>query len=199
VNIHNQMDDFVSFFSGDDELEASQFTQYGLKPDVKHFKKGEFLIRQGKVDSKLYFLTKGFARYVSVSCEGKEFTQTFASAPCVAGSARSMAKNMPALFSIEALDDVVCLEFEWPDFFSKMKGQVEFLKAYNRLLGYLFLVKEEREYAFVQHNAERRYLNFLQAYPTLQNLIPVKMIASHIGITPIALSRIRKNLESSGG
>jgi len=195
VNIQNQMGDFVGFFSQGGELEASQFIQYGLKPELKYFKKGEFLISQGKPAPKLYFLKKGFARYVSVSSEGKEFTQAFASAPCIAGSTRAMVRSIPALFSIEALDDVLCFEVEWHDFFNKMKDHVEFLQAYNRLLEYMFIKKEEREHAFVQYSAERRYLNFLEAYPRLHNLIPLKMIASHIGITPIALSRIRKKLK----
>ena len=73
-----------------------------------------------------------------------------------------------------------------------MKHQQGFLEAYNRLLENMFIKKEEREYAFVQHSAEQRYLNFITNNPQLPEKIPLKMIASHIGITPIALSRIRK-------
>jgi CRP-like cAMP-binding protein len=132
---------------------------------------------------------------MSLSEEGKEFTQSFAGSPGIAGSTRAMTRQTKSLFSIEALDDVLCLEFDWQYFFNSMKEQPGFLLAYNALLETLFIKKEEREYAFVQQTAEQRYLIFLQENSALKDKIPLKMIASHIGITPIALSRIRKKLK----
>ena len=133
-------------------------------------------------------------RYMSLSIDGKEFTQSFSSAPGIAGSTRAMTKKTAALYNIEALDDVISLEFEWHHLFAKMQGQPGFLAAYNRLLENMFIKKEEREYAFVQQTAEQRYLNFIAMNPVLRDKIPLKMVASHIGIIPIALSRIRKKL-----
>ena len=196
MNIQTQMQDFVGYFTGPDgSLDASNFDKYDLSPELKHYKKGQLLISQGQLAPKLFFLVEGFVRYISISPEGKEFTQSFACAPSVAGSTRAMTRKTAALFSIEALDDVLCFEFEWSDFFTKMKPQPGFLTAYNCLLENMFIKKEEREYAFVQHSAEQRYLDFLETNPQLRDKLPLKMIASHIGITPIALSRIRKKLK----
>ena len=108
------------------------------------------MIEQGQLAPKLYFLLKGYVRYLSLSEDGKEFTQSFASAPGIAGSTRSMSRQTKALFSIEVLDDVLCLEFDWLTFFDVMKDKPGFLMAYNSLLESLFIKKEEREYAFVQ-------------------------------------------------
>jgi len=69
------------------------------------------------------------------------------------------------------------------------------MESYNHLLENMFIKKEEREYAFVQQSAEQRYLTFLDKNSQLRDKIPLKMIASHIGITPIALSRIRNKLK----
>lgn len=200
MNIQAKQEDFIAFFAGPgngsgSSLEAADFEKYGLSGELRHYKQGEHLISQGQLAPKLFFLLKGFVRFVSISPEGKEFTQSFACAPSIAGSTRAMSKQAKALFSIEALEDVLCLEFDWQTFFSKMEHQPGFLSAYNRLLENLFIKKEEREYAFVQHSAEQRYLDFLETNPQLRDKIPLKMIASHIGITPIALSRIRKKLK----
>jgi len=196
VNIQEQQESFVGYFSGPDgNLEVKDFEKFGLKGELKHYKEGELLISQGQMAPKLFFLVKGFARFMSVSVEGKEFTQSFASAPSIAGSTRAMTRKKPALFSIEALSDVLCIEFDWDKFIEAMKPQPGFLESYNRLLENLFIKKEEREYAFVQQSAEQRYLKFLEENPQLKDNIPLKMIASHIGITPIALSRIRKKLK----
>ena len=196
MNIQNQLQDFVAYFSGNNTtIEADDFAKFGLKAKLKHYKKGQLLITQGEAAPKLFFLVKGFVRYMSISPEGKEFTQSFASAPSISGSTRAMTRNVAALFSIEALEDVICLEFDWLNFFEKMKTQPGFIQAYNKLLENMFIKKEEREYAFVQQSAEQRYLTFLDANPELRDKVPLKMIASHIGITPIALSRIRKKLK----
>ncbi|WP_299589336.1 Crp/Fnr family transcriptional regulator [uncultured Microbulbifer sp.] len=195
MNIQKQMNNFIDYFcSPGSSLEASDFRKYGLSGELRHLKKGHYLIRQGQPASKIYFMLSGYARYMSVSPDGKEFTQSFACAPCVAGSTRAMTRKTRALFSIEALDDVLCLGFEWPDFFEKMKDQPGFLLAYSTLLESMFIKKEEREYSFVQLSAEQRYLDFLEQNPQLRERLPLKMIASYIGITPIALSRIRKKI-----
>ncbi|WP_418138536.1 Crp/Fnr family transcriptional regulator [Marinomonas sp. RS-M-Aa-14] len=49
--------------------------------DVHVIRKGDYLFKQGDTANRLYFLHSGLVRYVSVSDEGKEFTQTFAKSP----------------------------------------------------------------------------------------------------------------------
>ncbi len=196
MNIQNQLQDFIAYFSGDNTcIDVDDFSKQGLNGELKHYKSGQFIINQGQLAPKIYFLIKGSVRYLSLSEDGKEFTQSFASAPGIAGSTRAMTRKTKALFSIEVLDDVLCLEFDWSYFFATMKDKPGFMMAYNSLLENLFIKKEEREYAFVQQTAEQRYLNFLVENRQLSDKLPLKMIASHIGITPIALSRIRKKLK----
>lgn len=50
--------------------------------------------------------------YMSVSAEDKEFTQSFAVTPSIRSSIRVMTTNIDSLFSIDTLDDVICLENE---------------------------------------------------------------------------------------
>ena len=58
------------------------------------------------------------------------------------------------------------------------------------------IMKEMREKSFLLDDATTRYLNFKKEYPDLENKIKLYHIASFIGITPGALSRIRKNLKN---
>lgn len=196
MNIQHQLQDFVAYFSGNKtSIETKDFTKFGLKAELKHFKAGQLIIEQGQLAPNIYFLKKGYVRFFSVSEDGKEFTQSFANSPGIAGSTRAMSRQTKSLFSIEALEDVLCYELKWQPMFETMKDKPGFLMAYNSLLENLFIKKEEREYAFVQQTAEQRYLNFLAENCELRDMLPLKMIASHIGITPIALSRIRKKLK----
>ncbi|WP_255487384.1 Crp/Fnr family transcriptional regulator [Oceanospirillum sediminis] len=164
--------------------------------EVRHFAKGDFLFRQGDEAPDLFFLHNGLARYVSVSDEGKEFTQSFAMGPRLAGSTRAMAGRCPVLFGIEIMEDALVLSWPWQVFFQQMSACPVFLRAYIQMLEALFIGKEERENALAKHTAEQRYLDFVTGQPELAERIPLQFIASYIGVTPVALSRIRHRLKA---
>jgi hypothetical protein len=42
------------------------------------------------------------------------------------------------------------------------------------------------------HSADERYRALLKEVPDLLNRVPLKFIASYLGITPVSLSRIRR-------
>ncbi len=167
--------------------------------EVHVIRKGDYLFQQGDAANRLYFLHSGLMRYVSVSDEGKEFTQTFAKSPRIIGSTKAMVTETRVLFGIQALEDCMVSSYPWQAFYAQMRHDMGFLECYATFLERIFIVKEERENAFVKHSAERRYLDFCAAYPELKNTLPQQQIASYIGITPVALSRIRQKLKLSQG
>lgn len=167
--------------------------------DVHVIRKGDYLFQQGDFANRLYFLHSGLVRYVSVSDEGKEFTQTFAKSPRIIGSTKAMVTETRVLFGIQVLEDSMVSSYTWQAFYAQMRHDIGFLECYAKFLERIFIVKEERENAFVKHSAERRYLDFCAAYPELKDSIPQQQIASYIGITPVALSRIRQKLKLSRG
>lgn len=60
-----------------------------------------------------------------------------------------------------------------------------------------YMKKEARERELLILNAVERYRVFLREYPDLEKRIKQHMIASYLGITPVALSRIRKEISSA--
>ena len=52
--------------------------------------------------------------------------------------------------------------------------------------------KERREREFLTESAEERYRMLLERSPALFDKVTQKDIARYLGITPVALSRIRK-------
>ena len=58
----------------------------------------------------------------------------------------------------------------------------------------LFLIKSKREISLLNETAEERYLKLFDERPELIKEIPLKYIASYIGVTAQALSRIRKRI-----
>lgn len=163
--------------------------------EVHLIAKTQYLFRQGECVDRWYFLHSGLVRYVSVSDEGKEFTQTLVKGPKIIGSTRSMVTTSSVLFGIQALEDSIITSYNWAEFYQQMRHDKAFLECYLHFLETIFIAKEERESTFVKDSAERRYLDFCIAYPELKDQIPQQYIASYIGITPVALSRIRQKLK----
>ena len=63
---------------------------------------------------------------------------------------------------------------------------------FNRLA-----VLQKRIIMLISASAVERYEHFLQTYPDIIQRVPQKMIASYLGITPEALSRVRKELSKN--
>jgi hypothetical protein len=60
----------------------------------------------------------------------------------------------------------------------------------------VFLQRTTKEWQVYTMTAEERYLIFVEEFPQIVNQVPLHYIASHIGVTAEALSRIRKRISS---
>ena len=72
--------------------------------------------------------------------------------------------------------------------------QQEYLQIKADILEHLLIEKMQREAQFLLQSPEEIYRTLLEKDPKLIQNIPLKYIASYIGITPQALSRIRKRI-----
>jgi hypothetical protein len=69
---------------------------------------------------------------------------------------------------------------------------IDLLKMILKLVERVYIMKEKREHHLLQLSASERYRIFSQEHPELEKLVKSYHVASYLGITPEALSRIRK-------
>jgi len=173
------------------ESEISVFTKIAR---IKSFKQKSYFIREGQVPTEFGFVISGLFRYVYISEQGKELTKVFMPEKSFVSSYSSMISKTTSYFFIEAIEDskvLVISNNKW----EKLKEQnPKWNLLLIKLLEKGYAVKEKREREFLLLDAESRYKIFLEEYPTLENRVKQHMIASYLGITPIALSRIRKKM-----
>ncbi len=102
-------------------------------------------------------------------------------------------QNKPAELFIDTLEDSE-IEIINSNFFDTTEScSVEFYKTeFYRLLKRTSVL-QERVIMLMSTSALTRYQHFINTYPQLLQRIPQKMIASYLGITPEALSKIRSN------
>lgn len=156
--------------------------------------KGAFFIREGQVPRKFAFVNEGLFRYFYIDDKGNEFTKGFFPEGSFLSSYSAMIQEAPSHFTIEALEDaeILVIDYDaWKDLRTQHPCWGEFLLA---MMEKAFIKKETREREFLIYDSEKRYLLFLERYPGLDQRIRQHLIASYLGITSVALSRIRRRM-----
>jgi len=164
--------------------------------EIKSIKKAELLLRNGQIAKEIYFVAKGALRAFITDTEGNIYNKNIFLEGDLAGSTASLIQQNPSYFAIEALEASIIININYKKY-RELIFQKDDLK--NFYIAYLeknwVIEKEQREISIVMENATERYLDLLAKHPDISQRIALLHIASHLGITPTQLSRIRKTLE----
>lgn len=161
-------------------------------------KKDEVLLDHGRIAKDIYFVCKGALRAYTTDPEGNYYTKNLFLENHLAGSTVSYLLNQPSKFTIDALEDSTLLTLNYKAYRHLIDTNDDLKNFYIAYLEKNWVIdKEQREVAFVMENAKERYLKLLETYPNIDQRIQQMHLASHLGITPTQLSRIRKSLKDS--
>lgn len=173
------------------DKEIEQFLDI-CKPTT--LKKNANFIMAGQTPRKFGFIIKGLVRYFYIDNEGREFTKAFLGDNSFIGSYTAMKNQTQSFYSVQALAQTEIFELNFEQW-EKLKNANE---IWNKLLIALlekgYSIKEKRERELLLLDAENRYKIFREDFHMYETDIKQHLIASYIGITPIALSRIRKKM-----
>lgn len=156
--------------------------------------KNTILINKDAISTKTYFLEKGYMRSYILNEDDQEVTTNIYSAPCFVNDFLSFFTKQPAKEIFQTLTDCVFWETSLEHVQSNFHTIPEF-REFSRLLFVINHSKlNERLIDMVSKKAETRYLNLLKHQPSIFQHVPLKIIASYLGITDSTLSRIRKEV-----
>lgn len=166
---------------------------YSGKNVRKEYKKKDLILKEGEVENYLSFVEEGAARLFFVK-QNKELTTRFVFRYQYLTSYDSFLQRSPSRCNVEALTDMVVWQIHYDDL-----QEVYRTSPVGNLIGRLtveniYLAKLNKEYSYLSESAEERYLKLMKEQPDLFQLIPLKHIATFMGITPQALSRIRRRI-----
>ena len=158
---------------------------------TKVFDKGAVLQRAGGTYStRSFFVKRGLLRSFTIDEKGKEHIFMFASQGWIIADIESQEFNKPTALYIDALEDSEVVVFDRTCFKVESLTDVQ-LRENNHLLSRRVAVLQRRVIMLMSASAKQRYEAFLKTFPEIPNRVPQKMIASYLGITPEALSKIR--------
>ncbi|WP_417941732.1 Crp/Fnr family transcriptional regulator [Flavobacterium sp. RS13.1] len=159
-------------------------------------KKAETLLQNGEIAKNLHFIAKGILRAFITDQEGNFYNKNLFFENTFAGSKVSLMLQIPSNFTLEALEDCILININYKKYMDLIYQNDDLKNFYIAHLEKNWIIeKEQREVALVMQNATERYVQLLNKHPDIADRIPLLHIASHLGITPTQLSRIRKSLE----
>lgn len=160
---------------------------------IIHPEKGEILQREGKLISRTFYVKKGLLRSYTIDEKGKEHIFMFASEGWLIADIESQEFNQPTELFIDSLEHSEVIVFDQTNFKIANLTNLQ-LKKNAHLLARRTAVLQRRVIMLMSATAKKRYNRFLETYPELPNRVPQRMIASYLGITPQALSTIRREI-----
>ncbi|WP_431158254.1 Crp/Fnr family transcriptional regulator [Winogradskyella poriferorum] len=160
----------------------------------KSFKKKEILSDDDKFIDEVYFIEKGILRVKIIDLEGTEHTTHFAIENQFIADYNAFLTQQKSRYLLEAMEntDVIVLPrkaIEW-GYTNMSSGQ----KLGRLIAEYYFIYMDTRIQNLYTLSPIERYKLMDEIFPKIHNRVPQHMIASYLGITPIHLSRIKKQL-----
>jgi len=157
------------------------------------FRKGKLLLKAGQVCDHIYFIKKGAVR--GFIKEGKRDITTWITAENeVVSSISALDMKTPAMENMQAIENCELLALTYDNFQELYVKFPEFNIVARKVLQKYYQDAEGRAFIVRLTNAENKYRLFITRYGHLANRIPLKYIASFLGITLETLSRVRKKL-----
>lgn len=165
---------------------------------IKKLRKKQYLLQEGDISRYEYFVNKGCIRAYSIDEKGQEHIVQFAIEDWWIGDMYSFLTQTPARLTIDALEDseLFCLDSSSLEILFKQVPKFE--RFFRMLVQNAFIAGQRRIIETMSLTADDRYCSFIEKYPLMEQRLPLKQIASFLGITPESLSRIRSQYNKNG-
>ncbi len=160
----------------------------------KVYSKSDVIARTGDKATTAGIILNGLVRSFYVDKDGNDITQYFALEGnwCI-DSGMVGFDEMQANW--EALEDTTVMLFDVKDMKELIFGDEQLKNIWIETLEGGMRYKIYRENGFLVETATERYVEFRKRYPKLAERVPLRYIATYLGITPESLSRIRSSMK----
>lgn len=154
------------------------------------FSKKEIILEAGEFTDDVYFICNGIVRIYYVK-EEKEITTWFIKENMVFAATYSLLSGNANFSNYEALEDsnVLKIKYSTLEYYYKKYHSLEHLG--RKMVESYFSNFMKRSFDVMFLSAEERYQLFVKQHPDLLNRVPLRYVASYLGLTQETLSRLR--------
>ncbi|MGX7687820.1 Crp/Fnr family transcriptional regulator [Flectobacillus roseus] len=181
---------FIKTIIGIDEIDLNLVLS---KCRSRAIPKGKLLLKKGQIATQYYFIVSGGLRFYYETIE-KDNTTWVVFKNEFFTEISSLHTQMPTRFNIEAIEETEILVIDKSDM-DFLYAHVPVWQEFGRKIWEAMSVRMiDQILNFQTLTAEQRYIQFM-SNPEMLQKVSVKDLAAVLGITPNALSRIRKNIK----
>lgn len=163
---------------------------------TKKFCAGTCIVRAGEVDDNIFIIKSGIWREYCFN-DGEEATIWFSVAGEITFSVWGYVHQKPSRLFFESITDSEAICVSRKQLSRLFETSLRFANLGRSIVEEFILLYERWHIQMWRQNAFDRYLNLLEEYPEEIGAIPLKYIASYLGITVQSLSRIRASLKNA--
>lgn len=178
-----------------EHLSVSDYELISQKHHLVTFEKGAFILEHSQSLNAYYILLDGCVHSFANNSNGNSTTIYLFTPHEVVIDVNALFQRKQTVENWQCLTKCTLLQISFEDFqelYHSLYGFREWGRTW--MANELFQLKE-RSIAMRTHSAKERYEELLKNKPYIFSLVPLKLIASYLGITDTSLSRIRKELK----
>jgi len=155
-------------------------------------KQGEYIEKAGEVTYHFIHVVSGCLMTYYVDKDGTDQVIQFSTTGWWTGDLHSLTTQEPSIYSTRALADSEVVLLPKVRMEELLERYPRFERYYRIMFQNSLVTHQKRIIEAFSLAAEDRYENFRKRYPQLEQYVPLKYIASYLGITPEFLSKIRR-------
>lgn len=138
----------------------------------------------------IYFINKGLARIYYLN-DGIDITESFSFENNIIARVESLFTGNPSRKAIQVLEDAEIVAINAIQLFKLYDKFPEIERLFRKIFEAAYVDTVNRIEGIQFHSAEERYKALLNEAPNVLIRVPLKYVASYLGITQVSLSRIR--------
>ena len=167
----------------------SELTLSAICKEV-NFSKGKNIQEIGHTCKTIYFVKKGVVRIYYFK-EAIDITESFEFENAFVARAESLFTGKPSQKAIQAIEDTTLIAIDSNKLFKLFDTHPDLERLFRKIIETSYVNTVNRIESLQFNTAEERYKTLLKAAPNVLKRIPLKYVASYLGITQVSLSRIR--------
>ena len=158
---------------------------------IVNYDKDDFFIREGDRKPLIGIVLQGIIRGYYITDAGQEMTPFFWEEGLITGSWETLYLNQPSALHFQAIVPTTLAVVDYYNFKKLAQQRPNIQSAYIQMVEIILTNTLLHQQSYINEKPERRYELFLENNPSLVERISQKHLASHLGITPISLSRMK--------
>jgi CRP-like cAMP-binding protein len=182
----------ISYVSKFIQLEKEEVLYFNSLLMPVKVRQNEMIERSGETTSFLIHVVTGCLMTYYTDKQANDHVIQFSTAEWWTGDLHSFSNQTPSIYSTRALADSEVLLLPFKDLEMLLERIPKFERLFRIIFQNSLVVHQNRIIQNFSTTAEERYESFLKRYPSLEQYVPQKYIASYLGITPEFLSKIRR-------